>query len=118
MSIRLVINCFIVSVIFSVIAPFFAMVTFVPKEGEVVYDLESVEYAKLKEMTQEEANKYLNNDVKTIRLTGFDRITYLFTQPSIGFIYLKAAMFMFIPIFIATVTASYLNMKRISMSAK
>ncbi len=108
---RVVFNCIIVVMVFSVIAPFFTMATFVPKEGEIVYDLNDVDNDKLKKMTPEEANKYLNNEVKTRKLSGFERITYLFIHPSIGFLYLKAAILMFVPFFLATIITSYLNIK-------
>ena len=45
---RVVFNCIIVAIVFSVIAPFFTMATFVPKEGEIVYDLNDVDNDKLK----------------------------------------------------------------------
>lgn len=108
---RVVFNCIIVAMVFSVIAPFFTMAMFVPKEVEIVYDLNDVDNDKLKKMTPEEANKYLNNEVKTRKLSGFERITYLFIHPSIGILYLKAAILMFVPFFLATIITSYLNKK-------
>ena len=53
MSKRIVINCFIVSLVFSVIAPFFTIATFVPEEGEVAYDLNDSDFEKLEKMSPE-----------------------------------------------------------------
>ncbi len=111
MTKRIAINCFFVSLVFSVIAPFFTMATYVPKDGEVVYDLNESDFNKLEKMSRGEAEKYLKNEVKTKMLSGLERIKYLFIHPSIGFMYLKGALLMFIPFFLATIITSYLNTK-------
>ena len=111
MSKRIAINCFFVSLVFAIIAPFFTMATYIPKEGEVVYDLKKTDFKKMGKMSPEEAEKYLKNEVKMKKLSGIERIKYLFIHPSIGFMYLKGALLMFIPFFLATIITSYLNTK-------
>lgn len=111
MTKRAILNCVLISLLFSSIAPFFTLLIFVPAEGDTVYSYTDEDYEKLKEMPPEKAVEYTTTKVSTRKLKGLERITYMFSNPLSGLYLLKYSLLLFIPIFLATITTTYVNKK-------
>ena len=73
---QVIINCLITSLIFSLVAPSFLLITFVPIEGAAVYDVTDIDHDRIDTMSTEEATEYINNEVKLRKVTGVERFTY------------------------------------------
>lgn len=111
MAKQIFIHCFLISLVASLIIPVFTFSVFIPEEGDTVYDFTEIDQEKMKNLPHDEVSKYVDQNLKTREISGFERFTYPFKQPHILLVYLKASMAMFLPIFGATVATSALNLR-------
>lgn len=105
------IRCFIVSAAFAVVAPFISSVSLMPSEGEQVIELKAIEARQLKVTSVEDALSHLDS-VPTRTLSRFERFTYQFTHPQYWLFYLRGVAASFIWLFLATLSVSYLNLRK------
>lgn len=101
-------RCLVVSIVFSIIAPLFTFMVFVPEEGAEVPCHDTTDPDAMAEMTPDERAIHLIKTVKLRKLTGIDRFIYPFTFPGVLYYYLRAAVAMFIPLFLSSIISSFL----------
>jgi len=102
-------TCLTVSLMLSLSAPLLTMQVAMPAEDEAVYDLSVVTNEEIARGGVETA---LEASPRRELHGWWERFTYPFTHPQIGYFYLKASIAIFPFVFAAAALASYLNVRR------
>lgn len=108
---RILINCLIISALLGLITPFFIMVEYVPEKGTEFRDFKENDFKKIRSLSDEEVVEYVEENVKLRKLSGFERITYIFESPFSALIYSRTAFGMFLAFLFGSLSLSYLNFK-------
>ncbi|MGY4532086.1 hypothetical protein ACVW0Y_001202 [Pseudomonas sp. TE3786] len=104
-------RCALVSLLFALIAPALTMQVSGPEEGDVVIDMSAISAEQLENATQEELQTMLATVPSKEIESSEESFLYPFTHPQIWYFYLTAVAHILPFIFLAAVSASFLNRK-------
>jgi len=112
MSKLVLIRCFFVSFVISIISTIYSTtIAVTPAESELVYNLRSFDESILSQGTEAEVNQHINS-IPMRTLSGLERFTYSFNHPQAWDFILRGLLNWFFWVFTATILVSYLNAKK------
>lgn len=110
MTRKILLRCFLVSLLASAIVPPVTMVALAPDADEQVIDLKAIAPEKTKTLSKQEAIEYVQS-IPTHRVHGIERLTYWFTNAWWLTAYWRAVLTWFLFFFGATSLVSFLNVR-------
>ncbi|MCP3890550.1 MAG: hypothetical protein GY702_17015 [Desulfobulbaceae bacterium] len=111
MTLRIVVNCLIISAVFSLITPALFLVEYIPEENALVPQIDEIDLTVLREAPNMEGSTFSTESIKMRKISGFERITYIIDQPYFFINYLENSRSVFLLYLLATATISAWNIR-------
>jgi hypothetical protein len=96
---RIIINCFLVSIVAALIAPAFFLIEYIPQEAEEVPQFSKIDMHQTEMSSIKDDGFNPKRHINMRKVSGFERISFLFSQPYMLDNYFKHSRWVFIPFF-------------------